>query len=97
VNQRVHDICDLLLLKDAFYSSQPPQSLKAACIDIFKFRADEAAQLGRPVRHWPPVFVTNDYWRAAYPPLAEELGIALTLHQAVAAIEQWVSEIDATR
>ena len=93
-NQRVHDICDLLLLKDAFYPGPPPPSLKAACVDIFEFRADEADQLGRSVRHWPPVFVINDYWRAAYPPLAEELCITLSLDEAVAAVEQWVSEVD---
>ncbi|MCL2483352.1 MAG: nucleotidyl transferase AbiEii/AbiGii toxin family protein [Propionibacteriaceae bacterium] len=93
-NQRVHDICDLLLLKDAFYPGEPPVSLRAACVDIFDFRADEAAKLGRLVRHWPPTFAINDYWRAAYPPLAESLGITLTLDEAVATIEAWVAEID---
>jgi hypothetical protein len=41
-NQRVHDICDLLLLKDAFYDGEPPASLRAACRDIFDYRAEEA-------------------------------------------------------
>ena len=95
-NQRVHDVCDLLLLKDAFYPGKPPASLKVACIDIFNYRADEATQLGRPVRHWPPVFIINEYWRVAYPPLAEELAITLTLDEAVTAIQVWVSQIDAS-
>jgi len=93
-NQRVHDICDLLLVKDAFYPGSPPASLKTACVDIFDFRADEAAQLGRPVRRWPPVFVINEYWRLNYPALAESLGITLTIDEAVATIEAWVAEID---
>ena len=93
-NQRVHDICDLLLLKDAFYHGQPPVSLRAACLDIFDFRADESVQLGRPARRWPPIFAITDYWRLAYPPLAESLGITLTIDQAVAAVQDWVVEID---
>jgi hypothetical protein len=93
-NQGVHDIIDVLLLKNEFYPGAPPASLKAACLDIFDYRADEAAQLGRPVRRWPPVFQVNDYWRLAYPPLAESLGIKLTLEEAVAAVENWVQEID---
>jgi hypothetical protein len=92
-NQRVHDLIDIWLLKEAFYPGQPPASLRDACLDIFAYRADEAAQLGRPVRHWPPVFEINGFWRTAYPPLAEELGIALTVDELVAAMNAWVQEI----
>ena len=93
-NQRVHDILDLLLVRDAFYPGKPSVSLKAACLDTFTYRAEEARQLGRPVREWPPVFHINDYWRRAYPPLAEELGITFTIDEAVAVISAWVDEID---
>jgi hypothetical protein len=93
-NQRVHDMIDLRLLKDDFYPGRPPVSLKAACLDIFEYRADEAAQLGRSVRHWPPVFHVNEYWRRSYPPLAKSLGLALTLDESIAGIEEWVREID---
>jgi hypothetical protein len=93
-NQRVHDVIDLVLLKDAFYSGPPPASLKAACVDIFNYRADEAMQLRRLARHWPPTFHINDYWRLAYPPLAESLSTSLTLEEIVAAIGTWVEEID---
>jgi hypothetical protein len=93
-NQRVHDIVDLLLVRDAFYPNCPPGSLKAACVDIFNHRAGEARQLGRPARRWPPVLHINDYWRLAYPPLAESLGITVPIEQAVAAVEAWVQEID---
>lgn len=68
-SQRIHDIFDLLLIKDAFYSGSPPASLRVACVDICDFRADEAAQLGRPVRRWPPVYVINEYWRFELPSL----------------------------
>ena len=93
-NQRVHDILDLLLVKDAFYPGKPPVSLKTACLDTFAYRAEEARQLGRLVRQWPPVFHINDYWRRTYPPLAAELGITLTIDEAVAVIGAWVDEID---
>jgi hypothetical protein len=93
-NRRVHDVLDVLLLKDRFYSGKPPASLKAACRDIFAFRADEAAQLGRPGRNWPPRFHINEFWRLAYQPLANALDIGLSLKEAVAAVEAWVREID---
>jgi len=120
-NQRVHDILDLLLVKEAFYSrthAEPDErtrlvetvpdhrarrpggstvSLKAACEEIFDYRADEAEQLGQPVRRWPPEFRINGYWRAAYPQLAAALHITLTLEDAVAAVEAWVTEIEAAR
>ncbi len=92
-NQRVHDILDLLLIKDAFYE-RSTLSLREACSDIFRYRAAEAEELERPVRYWPPVFRINGYWRVAYPPLAETLGIALDVDEAVAAVEAWVKEID---
>ena len=95
-NQRVHDIVDVLLIRNEFYRGKPPASLKAACLDIFAYRANEAAQLGRPVRGWPPAFLINEYWCRGYPPLAESLGIALTLEEAVATVEKWVQEIDRT-
>ncbi|MDR1442993.1 MAG: hypothetical protein LBJ02_11560 [Bifidobacteriaceae bacterium] len=93
-NQRVHDILDLLAVEKAFYPGAP-LSLKAACVDIFDYRAGEAHRLGRTSRRWPPVFRANDYWRAAYPALSESLGVSLPLEEAVAAVETWVAEIDA--
>jgi hypothetical protein len=93
-NQRVHDLVDLVLLKDEFYPGPPPASLKAACVDIFSFRADEAAQLGRHARHWPPRVHINGFWRRAYPQLAESLGIERTLEGLVETIEVWLQEID---
>jgi hypothetical protein len=93
-NRRVHDLVDVLLLKEAFYQDGPAASLKAACVDIFEYRADEAEQLGRPVRRWPPTFHINDFWRVAYPPLAESLGITLTVEELVATIQTLVADID---
>jgi hypothetical protein len=93
-NQRVHDIVDLLLIRDAFYPDGPPGSLRAACVDIFDHRAEEARQLGRPARHWPPAFHINGYWRLAYPALAESLGMIAPIEQAVAAVSSWAQEID---
>jgi len=64
-------------------------------VDIFDFHAEDAARLGPLVRHWSSAFAINNYWRVAYLPLDEALGIILTLDEAVVAIETWVAEIDA--
>ncbi len=93
-NRRVHDIIDLLLIKHDIYPGRPPVSLKAACLDIFTYRAQEAHQLDRTMRHWPPGIHINDFWRLAYPSLAESIGIPLALDEAVAAVEAWIVEID---
>jgi hypothetical protein len=50
--------------------------------------------LGRPARHWPPAFHINDYWRLAYPALAESIGMTAPVEQAVAAVNSWAQEID---
>jgi hypothetical protein len=96
-NQRVHDIIDLVLLKDAFYPGEPPASLRSACLDTFAFRVEEARQLGRSARDWPPVFRINAAWRAAYPPLATALGLRLDVDQAVSEVAAWVTRIGSDR
>jgi hypothetical protein len=93
-NQRVHDVADLLLLRDAFYPGPPPPSLKAACVDIFEYRANEARQLERPARVWPPALHLTGFWRMAWPPLAASLDLDLTVEEAIAAVETWVQDID---
>lgn len=93
-NQRVHDVLDLLLVKDPFYPDGSPPSLKAACLDIFQARAEEARALGRPVRHWPPTVTPNDYWTETYPTLAESLDITLPLDEAIAVVNAWITEIE---
>ncbi|MDR1388247.1 MAG: nucleotidyl transferase AbiEii/AbiGii toxin family protein [Propionibacteriaceae bacterium] len=95
-NDRVRDIIDLALLRDHFYPGDPPSSLRQACLDLFDARAAEAEQLGYQPRHWPPTMTQNQIWHDTYPGLAESIGLALTLDDAVADVHDWIGLIDHT-
>jgi len=90
-NDRVRDIIDLNLLHDHFYPGEPPESLKAACVDLFDARA---VTLDEIPRSWPPAIRANALWREQYPLLAEEVGLDLTLDEAIAKVQAWIAEID---
>jgi hypothetical protein len=80
VNDRVRDIVDLLLIRDAFYpEASDLKSVCAACEDVFASRVDEAEQLGHEPRHWPPVVVANDVWRSTWHIPAGQVGMGFTL------------------
>jgi hypothetical protein len=92
INDRVRDIIDLLLVKARFYTADPaPPTLQAACLDVFSSRAAEAGAIGRPERHWPPVFAANATWERAFPALAMSVGVGLTLEEAVRAVQDWAN------
>jgi hypothetical protein len=94
-NDRVRDVIDINLLHDHFYPGDPPASLKRAVTDLFEARASEAAQLGEPTRHWPPVVTANNQWRILYPDLAASVGLELPLDAAIAQLNTWITAIDA--
>ena len=96
-NNRVRDIVDLLLIRDTFYT--PPTDLKPlrdAAEDIFSARATEAADLGLSTRMWPPLIVSNPLWKNEYEHPAMEVGISLSLDEAVFQVNQWVAQIRAS-
>ncbi|MDR0416655.1 MAG: nucleotidyl transferase AbiEii/AbiGii toxin family protein [Propionibacteriaceae bacterium] len=93
-NDRVRDVIDLCLLKKHFYDGSELGGLRAACLDVFDARATEAAQLGLEPRAWPPTITANDTWRSQYPKFAAEVGLGLTLEEAIAEISQWIVDID---
>jgi len=94
INDRVRDIIDLILVKNNFYAADPaPATLRAACLDVFRARADEATALGRIPRHWPPIFAANAAWQRAYPDLAESVGITLTLEEAIDIVQNWADNL----
>ena len=93
INDRVRDIIDLNLLHDHFYPGDPPDSLTAACVDLFAARATEAVELGEKPRSWPPTIHANELWREQYPALAESVGLDLTLDEAIAKVQAWIDEI----
>jgi len=50
--------------------------------------------LGEAPRSWPPIIVANTLWREQYPLLAEEVGLDLTLDEAIAKVQAWITDID---
>lgn len=95
-NDRVRDVVDLHMLKAAFYESDPaPSSLVAACRDLFGARLREAQAVSEvELRDWPPIIVTYPHWQDDYPRYAEEVGLKLSLDDAVTQLNDWVAEVD---
>ena len=96
-NNRVRDVIDLLLLKNAFYSDQRTNApLSDACKDLFTARQNEAARSGNPDsgRPWPVFVTSHPNWIRNYSAYAEEVGISLTLDNAVQTINEWIQQID---
>lgn len=94
VNDRVRDIVDLLLIRDAFYPDAAElTSVGAACEDVFASRAEEAVLLGHEPRDWPPVVVANDVWSATWHIPAGQVDMRLTLDEAIAQVNVWIQEI----
>jgi nucleotidyltransferase AbiEii toxin of type IV toxin-antitoxin system len=96
INDRARDIVDLLLIRAAFYrDGADAVSLRAACADLFECRAAEARMLGAGSRQWPPTVVAYEHWHADFEAANVALGLGLDLVDAVATLNEWISEIDA--
>ncbi len=95
-NDRVRDVVDLHMLKTAFYENDPaPKSLAAACRDLFGARLREAKAVGQVVqRDWPPIIVAYPHWHEDYAGYAKEVGLKLSLDDAVAQVNGWVALVD---
>jgi hypothetical protein len=94
INDRVRDIADLLLVRDAFYPNGSDLSaVRAACEDIFAARAVEAAELGLQPRSWPPALVANEVWEKNWGIPAGQAEIDATLADAIAAVGRWIEAI----
>lgn len=96
-NTRVRDIVDLLLIKWAFYpQGSELQSIREAAVDVFDARAAEAVKHGRARREWPPTVASNAIWDSTWSAPAREGGVALTLPEAIDAVQAWITEIETT-
>ena len=95
-NDRVRDVVDLLLLKQAFYSDDTALSeLAAACRDLFQTRLNEAnLSEGILVRAWPPLIMALHHWNDDYPGYAKEVGIHVELDEVVGILNTWIDEIE---
>jgi hypothetical protein len=97
VNDRARDVIDLLLLRDLARESGAPSlvELRQAGVAVFEARAREAGRLDYPGRAWPPVVVGHGHWAADYRRAAASAGVDLDMGQAIAQVNQWITEIDA--
>jgi hypothetical protein len=95
-NDRVHDVIDLLLVREAFFTDADLPRLRQACEAIFEARASDAHATDHPVRDWPPLLEAHPHWAPTYPALANEVGLTSTFDEAVAAVNDWISKIAAS-
>ena len=93
-NDRVRDVVDLLLLRDAFFpAGSELAAVRAAAEDVFAARAIEARTLGLVPRTWPPELSSWQSWAEGWQKPADKAGISLSLDEALAALNEWVGEI----
>ena len=96
-NNRVRDVLDLLLLKKAFYSDHPTSTkLLDACKDLFSARQKEAVRTGvsKSGRSWPVVVTAHPNWKINYSAYADEIGLSVTIEDALHSINDWIQQID---
>lgn len=96
INDRARDVVDLLLLRNlATESGSPtPAETGAAGAAVFETRADETQQLGYPGRVWPPIVTAHAHWVDDYKRAAASAGITMSLDEAVAEVNNWITRLD---
>ncbi|HAM45816.1 MAG TPA: hypothetical protein DCM67_12445 [Propionibacteriaceae bacterium] len=97
-NDRARDVVDLLLLRDLIRETGAPNlpEVRTAILDIFEARARDAAHLGFPERTWPTRITGYPHWAASYERAANSTGIPLSIEDAVAEVNLWLDELDAS-
>lgn len=98
-NDRARDVADLLLLRDlvSIEGQLTPTELASACAALFDARAEEAASLGRPTRAWPPLVAAHPHWQVDYERVAGESSVTLSLSEAIAEINAWITSLESAR
>lgn len=92
-NDRVRDVIDLLLLKDAFFGEDKGiDSLAAACWKIFETRTRRMDPSRATT--WPPSLIAHAHWKRDYKVYAKDVGFDFDLNQAVDALNAWIKQID---
>ncbi|WP_020013260.1 nucleotidyl transferase AbiEii/AbiGii toxin family protein [Promicromonospora sukumoe] len=96
-NDRARDVVDLLSLRGLaeLENAATAHDLRAACVDVFGARADDARRLGRMPREWPCTVVPYPHWGPDFAAAAEAAGRPhLTLDEAVRELNTWIMFID---
>lgn len=97
VNDRPRDIVDLILLRELVAAEGTPTAAEIARATraVFDARVADAAVLGRPARLWPTAAVAHSHWPGDFARAATDGGVTLSLAEAVAAVNEWITEIAA--
>lgn len=95
VNDRPRDLVDLILLRTLVTTEGAPSlaEIAEATRAVFEARAADARMLKRPPRAWPAVAVPHPHWTHDYARAAADGGVALDLDDAVALVNDWLTEI----
>lgn len=84
-NTRVHDLIDLLLLRDMVTADGWP-AVRRACVDTFEVRGSHA---------WPPRLAIHPSWPQAYATLAAELEFVIAdVEEAARHVREMIDRID---
>lgn len=96
LNDRARDVVDLLLIRDLIADTRYPAlaDVRDASLAVFLAREAEARELSLPTRQWPPTVIALPHWKGDYARAAESGGISLSLDEAVAEVNAWITEID---
>ncbi len=95
VNRRARDVVDLLLLKELTESTGDPSrdEIRAAIVDVFESRADEAKLLGRPVRLLPTRVTAYSHWVVDYAEAADGASIKIPMEEAISEVNGWLCKL----
>ncbi len=96
INDRARDVIDLILLRDLAATAGSPTltEVHTAATAVFAARANEAAQLGLPIRVWPPTVFGYPHWADDFTRAAASDGVGLLLQEAVAEVNAWIKQIE---
>ncbi|NHM14736.1 nucleotidyl transferase AbiEii/AbiGii toxin family protein [Xiamenia xianingshaonis] len=95
VNRRARDVVDLLLLKGLVESAGDPggNEIKAAIVDVFESRAEEAKLLGRPVRTLPAKITAYPHWGVDYAEAANGASVKIPMEEAINEVNGWLLKL----
>jgi len=86
-NRRVHDLRDLLLIRELAVRPEDRSRIATACREIFE---------GRAKHTWPPEIIVWPDWEVTWTRLREREGFDLTIDEAVEQVRAWIAELAST-
>lgn len=96
VNDRPRDVVDRVLLRSLIDVDGEPSlsDIRPAAMAVFDARAQDARALRRPERSWPPNVAAHEHWARDYAAAARDADLSMPLDDAVAAVSEWIVQID---